>query len=156
MSDEKKIPMTQQAFDKMKTELEERSGPRRERIVNDIATARAHGDLSENAEYHAAREEQGQNEAKIRELKYKVENAEIVEVSEDGIVKPGMLVTIRHDGDEAEEYLLGQRGESDEHVILTPESPIGKAILGKSKGEAVAANIGGSESKIEIVEVKAP
>lgn len=147
--------MTQQALDKLKAELEERSGPRRERIVGDIATARAHGDLSENAEYHAAREEQGQNEAKIRELAYKVENAEVVEVTEDGVVKPGMLVTIRHEGEEPEVYLLGQRGESDEHDILTPESPIGKAVLGKSAGEIVAARIGEREIKVEIVEVKA-
>lgn len=155
MDERKKIPMTQQALDKIKSELEERSGPRRERIVADIATARAHGDLSENAEYHAAREEQGQNEAKIRELAFKLENAEIVEVTEDGVVNPGMLVTIRNEGDEPETYLLGQRGESDEYDVLTPESPIGKAILGKNAGETVAARVGERDMKVEIVEVKA-
>lgn len=157
MADEKKIEMTQAAFDKIKAELEDRQGPRRERIVNDIATARAHGDLSENAEYHAAREEQAQNEAKIRQLRFKVEHAEIVEATEDGVVRPGMVVTIRHEADdETETYLIGQRGETEDYDVLTPESPIGRALMGRSQGETVVAEVPAGELKIEILTVTAP
>jgi transcription elongation factor GreA len=157
MADEKKIEMTQAAFDKIRAELLDREGPRRERIVNDIATARAHGDLSENAEYHAAREEQGQNEAKIRQLRFKVEHAEIIEATEDGVVRPGMVVTIRHEGDdESETYLIGQRGETEEYDVLTPESPIGRALMGRSEGETAVAEVPAGELKIEILTVTAP
>ena len=157
MSDEPGIDMTQTAFDKLKAEIAEREGPRRERIVQDIATGRAHGDLSENAEYHAAREEQGQNEAKIRELRYKLENARIVEATDDGVVRPGMVVTIRHQKeDEEETYLIGQRGESEEYDVLTPESPIGKALIGRSEGETVVAEVPAGELRIELVSVTAP
>lgn len=157
MDSEKKIQLTQKSFDQLKEELTEREGPRRARIVDDIATARAHGDLSENAEYHAAREEQAQNEAKIREIRFKLENAEIVEVSEGGPVGPGVLVTIRRAGDEPETYLIGQRHEkSGEHDVLTPESPIGSALLGHNAGETVSAQLPAGEVKIEIVSIAAP
>lgn len=108
----KKVPLTQDAYDRVCEELRYREGHKREEIVSAIATARAHGDLSENAEYHAAREQQGQNEAKIRELRHKVDNAEIIELSDDDVVTPGKLVTIKYEGDdEAETYLLGDREE---------------------------------------------
>lgn len=154
---EEKIKLTQSAFDMLKQQLDEREGPIRERIVRDIATARAHGDLSENAEYHAAREEQAHNEAKIKELRYKIENADIVETFDDGVVQLGMLVVIRYEGDdETETYYVGSREEKGEYDVLTPDSPIGKALLGHSAGETATAQVPSGEIKIEVVEVKVP
>lgn len=154
---EKKVKLTRSAYEKLKEQLTEREGPLRERIVRDIATARAHGDLSENAEYHAAREEQAHNEAKIKELRYKIENAEIVETFDDGVVQLGMLVVIKHEGeDETETYYVGSREEKGEYDVLTPDSPIGKALIGHSQGETVTASVPAGDIKIEIVEVKAP
>lgn len=154
---QEKVRLTQSAFDTLKAQLEEREGPTRERIVEAIATARAHGDLSENAEYHAAREEQAHNEAKIKEIRYKLENAEVVQTFDDGVVQLGMLVVIKYEGDdETETYYVGSREEKGEHDVLTPDSPIGKALLGQSAGDIVTANVPSGDMKIEIVEVKAP
>lgn len=154
---EAKVKLTRSAYEKLQEQLTEREGPIRERIVRDIATARAHGDLSENAEYHAAREEQAHNEGKIKELRHKIENAEIVETSDDGVVQLGTLVVIRYEGDdETETYYVGSREEKGEHDVLTPDSPIGKALLGRSKGEKVSAEVPSGEIKIDIVEVKVP
>lgn len=154
---EAKVKLTRSAYEKLQEQLTEREGPIRERIVRDIATARAHGDLSENAEYHAAREEQAHNEGKIKELRHKIENAEIVETSDDGVVQLGTLVVIRYEGDdETETYYVGSREEKGEYDVLTPDSPIGKALLGRSKGEKVSAEVPSGEIKIDIVEVKVP
>ncbi len=154
---QEKVRLTQSAFDTLKAQLEEREGPIRERIVEAIATARAHGDLSENAEYHAAREEQAHNEAKIKEIRYKLENAEVVQTFDDGVVQLGMLVVIRYEGDdETETYYVGSREEKGEYDVLTPDSPIGQALLGQSAGDTVTAQVPSGDMKIEIIEVKAP
>jgi transcription elongation factor GreA len=158
MSEEKKVPLTQQAVDKLKQELDFLEGDDRQRIINDIATARAHGDLSENAEYHAAKDEQGQKEARIRQVREMLENAEIITGDDDdSVVKPGKLVTIRHVGDdESETYLLGLREErGGEFDILTPDSPLGQALLGRSPGETVVAKApNGRDLKVELLEVR--
>jgi transcription elongation factor GreA len=158
MNDIKKFQLTQQAYDRIVEELAYREGQKRDEIVKAIATARAHGDLSENAEYHASREQQGQNEAKIRELRQKIENAEIIEVSDDDVVAPGKLVTLRYEGDEdAETYLLGDREErGGDHDVLTPDSPLGRALLGRSSGETVIAEVPAGELKVEVVAIAAP
>ncbi|MGH2746358.1 MAG: transcription elongation factor GreA [Actinomycetota bacterium] len=159
MSDSKKVPLTQQAYDKLTAELDFLEGERRQKIVEAIAAARAHGDLSENAEYHAAREDQGRNEDKIRRIKQMIENAEIIDTTgdDDGVARPGKLVTIRYEGDdEAETYLLGMRAEAGEHDSLTPESPIGSALIGHRKGETVVAKVPAGELKVEILEVRRP
>ena len=157
MPEDQKIEMTRAEYDKLQEELS-RSEARRPKIIEDIATARAHGDLSENAEYHAAREEQGKNEAHIQKLTYQLENATIVEVVDDGVVAPGKVVTFRHEGeDEAETYLLGQRAmKGGEHDVLSPGSPLGQALLGGRAGETVTATVNNRDLQLEIVEVKAP
>jgi transcription elongation factor GreA len=158
MSDqEKKVPLTQQAFEKLKEELGFLEGDDRQRIIGDIATARAHGDLSENAEYHAAKDEQGQKEARIRQVRQMLENAEIITSDDDdSVVKPGKLVTIRHEGDdESETYLLGLREErGGDYDILTPDSPLGKALLGRSPGDKIVAKAPRGELKVELLEVR--
>lgn len=157
MTDEKKVPLTRQALDKLHEELGFLEGEDRERIITDIATARAHGDLSENAEYHAAKDEQGQKEARIRQVRQMLENAEIIESDDDdSVVKPGKLVTIKHEGDdEAETYLLGLREErGGDYDVLTPDSPLGQALLGHAPGDTVTAKVPAGELKVELLEVR--
>lgn len=155
MADQKTIYVTKNAHDKLKAELDELEGPLREEIIEAIATARAHGDLSENAEYHAAKDQQGLQESRVRQIRQTLENSEIVEAHDDGVISPGMVVTIRHHGDdETETYLFGMREEKGgEHDILTPESPLGRALLGHSAGETIGAEVPSGSLKVEIVEV---
>lgn len=156
MTDSKKVPLSKDAFERLKERLAFLEGEDRERIIGDISTARAHGDLSENAEYHAAKDEQGHKEAEIRKIRQMLENAEIISgQDDDGIVKPGKLVTIRHEGEEPETYLLGLREEKGgDYDVLTPDSPLGKALVGHSAGEFVVAKAPAGELKIEVVEVR--
>lgn len=140
----------------LQEELAHLEGEARTKIIEAIATARAHGDLSENAEYHAAREQQGMQEARVRQIRDMLENAEVVQGADDDIVGPGKLVTILHEGDdEPETYLLGLREEKGTgHDVLTPESPLGQALLGKKVGDKVAAAVPAGELRVEIVGVK--
>ena len=156
MTETKKVPLTQTAHDRLKERLVFLEGEDRQRIIQDIATARAHGDLSENAEYHAAKDEQGHREAEIRKIRSMLENAEIIEGDDDDEVKPGKLVTIRHEGEEPETYLLGLMEEKGgDHDVLTPDSPLGRALVGHRAGDSVVASVPAGELKIEIVEVRA-
>lgn len=156
MPEHEKIEMTRAEFDKLQEELKRCEG-RRPKIIDDIATARAHGDLSENAEYHAAREEQGKNEAQIAKLSYQLESATIVDVVDDGVVSPGKVVTFRHEGEDPETYLLGQRAmKGGEHDVLSPDSPLGRALLGGKAGQTVTAKVHDRDLQLEIVDVKAP
>ncbi|MDQ4142919.1 MAG: transcription elongation factor GreA [Actinomycetota bacterium] len=158
MDEQKKNEMTRDAYDRLKSELDQLEGEGRRSIIDAIATARAHGDLSENAEYHAAREQQGMQEARVRQIRQMLEDAVIVEVKDDGVVKPGMLVTIKMGGDdEAETYLLGLREQKGgDHDVLTPESPLGRSLVGRSAGETVKAQVPRGELEIEIVSVTTP
>src|SRR5918996_5542246 len=140
MENEKRTPLTKQAFERLEEELRWLEGEARQKTIEDIATARAHGDLSENAEYHAAKDQQGLQEARVRQLRQMIENVEIINADDDdGIVAPGKLVTILHKGDdEPETYFVGLREEKGgEHDVLTPDSPLGKALAGHSVGETV-------------------
>jgi transcription elongation factor GreA len=157
MEDEKRTPLTKQAFDRLKEELRFLEGEARQRAIEDIATARAHGDLSENAEYHAAKDHQGLQEARIRQVKQMIESAEIIEGDDtDGTVRVGQLVTIQHEGDdEPETYLLGLREEkSGSFDILTPDSPLGRSLLGHSAGETVVAEVPAGRLKVRVVDVQ--
>lgn len=158
MAEEKKIPITKHAHERLAEELAYLEGEGRSKVINLIATARAHGDLSENAEYHAAREQQGMQEARARQVRHILENGEIIETADDDVVSPGKLVTIRYDGDdEAETYLLGLIEEKGgDHDVLTPESPLGRALLGKMAGDTVVAQVPAGDLKVEIVAVTAP
>jgi transcription elongation factor GreA len=157
MEDEKRTPLTKEAFDRLKEELRFLEGEARQRAIEDIATARAHGDLSENAEYHAAKDHQGLQEARIRQVKQMIESAEIIEGDDtDGTVRVGQLVTIQHEGDdEPETYLLGLREEkSGSFDILTPDSPLGRSLLGHSAGETVVAEVPAGRLKVRVVDVQ--
>jgi transcription elongation factor GreA len=135
--------LTQEAFDTVKAELASLSTDGRREIAKRIEAARAEGDLSENGGYHAAKEEQGKLEARIRQLQHLLHRARVGErPADDGTVAPGMVVTVRFAGDdETETFLLGSREmasmDAVEHEIYSPNSPLGSAISGHSIGETV-------------------
>jgi transcription elongation factor GreA len=158
MEQNKKSPLTQNAYDRLQAELAWLEGEAREKVISDIATARAHGDLSENAEYHAAKDQQGLQEARIRQLRQMIENAEIIEARDDGIVKPGTIVTIRYQGDtEPESYFFGLREEKQGgYDVVTPDSPLGRALLGRSAGDTVTAKVPAGELEVDIEAVSVP
>ena len=137
------IWLTQDAFDKLQAELENLKGPVRSEIVARISAARDEGDLKENGGYHAAREEQGKTEARIRQLEDMLRRAQVGETpADDGIVEPGMKVTYKFAGDadaDAETFLLGAREMADTTnlQVFSPQSPLGSAIIGKRTGETV-------------------
>ncbi|MCL2541894.1 MAG: transcription elongation factor GreA [Nocardioidaceae bacterium] len=143
-TDQGKVWLTQDAYEKLKSELEHLKGPRRAEIVAEISAARDEGDLKENGGYHAAREEQGKNEARITQLEQMLEKAEIGETpADDGVVEPGMVVTYKFEGDDDEDaesfLLLGSReGAPSDVTVYTPEAPLGAAINGRNKGETVS------------------
>ncbi|WP_391496382.1 GreA/GreB family elongation factor [Gardnerella swidsinskii] len=139
MAEEKTILLTQEAYDKLKEELEHREGEYREEITERIAAARAEGDLSENGGYQAAREEQGKNEGRINELIVKLRNAKILEAPKDGTVGNGSLVTLELAGREMT-YVLGSRdiAVATDYDVISPESPIGAAIMGAHTGDTVS------------------
>ena len=157
MEAKKRVPLTQNAYDRLQEELVHLEGDARAKIIDDIATARAHGDLSENAEYHAAKDQQGLQEARVRQIKEMLENVEIIHAKDDGVIKPGKLVTLRYEGEDPETYLLGLREErGGDHDILTPDSPIGQALVGHVVGETLVAKAPSGDLKIEILAVEAP
>ena len=136
------IWVTQEAYERLQEELNHLRGEVRANITAKIAQAREEGDLSENGGYHAAREEQGKNEARIRQLEDRLRRAQIGEKpADDGLVEAGMKVTIRFAGDSTTEtFLLGSREllSMDSAVdldIYSPTSPLGAAISGKSVGD---------------------
>ena len=151
------IWLTQEAHDKLQGELSNLRGPVRDEIVARIAAARDEGDLRENGGYHAAREEQGKAEARIRQLEDMLRRAQVGETPpDDGIVEPGMVVTIRWAGDsDTEEFLLGAREMADETAglqVYSPQSPMGSALVGCKVGDEVdytAPN--GKVLKVEVV-----
>jgi len=152
------IWLTQDAFDKLQGELENLRGPVRAEIVARISAAREEGDLKENGGYHAAREEQGKIEARIRQLEDMLRRAQVGETpADDGVVEPGMKVSYRFVGDdEVETFLLGAR-EMEETTaglqVFSPQSPLGAAIIGAKKGDTVSyAAPHGKELKVEIVD----
>jgi transcription elongation factor GreA len=150
--------LTQEAFDKAKAELEQLTTSGRSEIAKRIEAARAEGDLSENGGYHAAKEEQGKQEARIRQLQDLLHRAVVgQQPPDDGVVEPGMLVTVRFAGEEeTETFLLGSREmaalDSFEHEVYSPQSPLGSAIDGTSVGDTVRYEApNGREIEVDIV-----
>ena len=152
--------LTQEGYDRLQEELAERSGPRRTEITKRIEAAREEGDLKENGGYHAAKEEQGKNEARIRVLKHLLEHAQIgsPEAHEDEVAH-GKVVTVRFvEFDEEETFLLGLREEAAHASVevYSPTSPLGQAVLGKLKGDVTSYTLAnGKTVTVEIVTVTA-
>ncbi|MEX2324770.1 MAG: transcription elongation factor GreA [Nitriliruptoraceae bacterium] len=130
--------LSQEAYNRLKGELETLVTDGRPAISAEIETARAHGDLRENAEYHAAKDEQGKMEARIRQIEALLRDAKIGQPDDTDHVRPGLKVVLEVDGDE-ETYLIGSREDRhDELEILSSESPMGQAILGQPVGASVS------------------
>ena len=155
-SDQNVIWLTSEAFDKLQEELENLRGPVRSEVIARISAAREEGDLKENGGYHAAREEQGKMEARIRQLEDILRRAGVGETPpNDGIVEPGMVVTYRFVGEkETEEFLLGAREIEPEGLkVYSPQSPLGSAILGAKKGDTVTYTApNGKDLQVEIAD----
>jgi len=154
---EKATWITQETYDRLKAELEQLSGSGRTEIAKKIEAAREEGDLKENGGYHAAKEEQGKQEARIRQLEKTLQEAEVGESPADnGIVGPGMVVTVRFPGDEQTTFLLGSREDAGLNLeVYSPQSPLGHAVMGKQVGDsAVYALPNGREVTVEVVAVK--
>ena len=147
-----KFIMTAEGYLEAETELNELKNVRRLEIIEAIKEARAQGDLSENADYDAARNEQAIVEAKIQELEYKLEHAEIIDNTDKNIVNLGSIVTISYDDGETEEYKLVGSMEADPFENkISNESPLGIALLKHKIGDVVevASPNGGYNIKIE-------
>lgn len=156
MAEEKTILLTQEAYDKLKEELEHRQGEYRDEITERIATARAEGDLSENGGYQAAREEQGKNEGRINELIVKLRNTKILKAPKAGLVGNGSIVTLDLAGNKVT-YVLGSRdiAVATDYDVISPESPIGAAIMDAKQGDEVTYKApNGRDIKVNILESK--
>jgi len=151
--------LTQEAFDRLKGELDELI-TNRPVIATEINARREEGDLKENGGYHAAREEQSKQETRIRTLQELLNEAQVgVRPSSDGTVEPGMVVTVSYDGDaeDSETFLLGSREEGMHGAmqVYSPQSPLGAAIRGATPGEAREYELpNGKTQKVTVVECK--
>ncbi|CAM5649346.1 MULTISPECIES: transcription elongation factor GreA [Streptomyces] len=151
--------LTQEAYDKLKEELEYLSGPARTEIAAKIAAAREEGDLRENGGYHAAKEEQGKQELRVRQLTQLLENAKVGEApAAEGVVAPGMVVTIAFDGDEDDTltFLLASREYASEEIeTYSPQSPLGTGVNGKKVGEDAEYELpNGKKASVKILKAE--
>ena len=151
------IPMTVNGSESLRAELAQRKGGIRQSIVKDIAEARAHGDLKENAEYHAAREQQSLNEGRIQEIESKLADAQIIDVTKipaTGKVIFGVTVTIA-DGDGEMTYQIVGEDEADlKQGKISVLSPISRALIGKETGDVASVNSPSGVKDYEIIKVE--
>ena len=132
--------LTQEAFDRLSAELEQAKGPRRADIVAKIEAAREEGDLKENGGYHAAKDEQGKLEARIRQLTQLLRDAKVGDApTSAGVGGPGMVVEVRYEGDDdAERFLIGSREDKADIPVYSANSPLGLALTGAKVGDSVS------------------
>jgi transcription elongation factor GreA len=153
-----KVPMTIEGFKTLEQELHRLKSVERPRIIQQISDAREHGDLSENAEYHAAKEAQGMNEAKVAELEDKVSRAEVIDVSKlsGDTVKFGATVTLE-DEDSGEKVKYKIVGDAEANVRdgkVSISSPIARALIGKSKGDSAEVTTPKGSRSYEILKLE--
>ena len=154
-----KEPITIEGLKKLKEELEDLKKNKRPKVVAAIAEARAHGDLKENAEYHAAKEQQSHNEGRIQEIENSIATANVIDVtklSNDGKVIFGSTVSLQNlDTNEKIEYKIVGKDEADlKHKLIFFKSPIGKGLIGKNKGDLVEITTPNGVKNFEISDVK--
>lgn len=151
-----KFFMTKEGLDAAKKQLDYLTRIKRAEIVERIQEARSHGDLSENAEYDAARNEQAANEGEIAELEYKIRNAQIIEENDDNsLVHIGSVVTV-YDGDLEEETVYTIMGTTEADAmrgIISNESPVGMALLHHKKGDVVSVKAPDGEYQLKILKI---
>lgn len=153
-----RVPMTSGGYTRMEEEFKRLKTVERPAVIQAIAEAREHGDLSENAEYHAAKEQQGHIEARIQELESKLSRAQVIDISElsGDTVKFGATVEIvDEDTDEERKFQIVGEDESDpKNGRLSLTSPIARALINKSVGDSVEVNTPGGAKSYEILTVK--
>ena len=153
-----KIPMTAEGYAALERELKQRQSEERPRIIQQITDARTHGDLSENAEYHAAKEEQAHNEGRIAELEDKLARAEVIDVSKlsGDTVKFGATVTlVDEDTEEKVKYkIVGDSEASVKDGKISISSPIARALIGKAKGEAAEVSTPKGPRSYEVLKIE--
>jgi transcription elongation factor GreA len=149
--------LTQEAFDRLTAELEQLTGPARIEIASRIEAAREEGDLKENGGYHAAKDEQGKIEARIRSLTELLKHATVTEAEFDGTVEPGTVVTATIAGDSST-FLVGNReivAEGSDLTVYSPVSPVGAAIVGLRAGAKTTYTApNGKEIAVEVTKVE--
>lgn len=157
MPEEEKYYLTEEGKEKLQKELEELEGPKREEIARRLKSAIEMGDLSENADYINAKEDQGFIEGKIQEIKHILHNATVVKKSENGrdTVGVGCTVTVKEDGQSPETfYVVGSKEADPIENKISHASPIGKALLDKKEGESVTVRTPGGEIQLKILKIE--
>ncbi len=154
-----KVPMTERGAVSLREELKRLKGTDRPRVIQAIADARAHGDLKENAEYHAAREQQSFMEGRIQEIEGKLSNAEIIDVTKVNaggkvIFGATMLLADEDAGTEVTYQIVGEDEADIKAGRISVNSPIARGLIGKMEGDSVAIRTPAGEKQFEIVEVR--
>lgn len=154
-----KFPLTVKGAEKLREELKRLKGTDRPKVIEAIAEARAHGDLKENAEYHAAREQQSFIEGRIKEIEGKLSNAEIIDISQmnaNGKVIFGatVLLSDENDGSEVTYQIVGEDEADIKSGLLNINSPIARGLIGKEEGDVVDIQTPGGVKSYEILEVR--
>jgi transcription elongation factor GreA len=151
-------PLSRSAYDRLRAEFEDLTTRGRIEIAQKIEAARLLGDLSENGDYHAAKDEQGHMEGRIRQLEHILDTAEIIDNAPEGEVGPGTIVTILYEGDDddaAERYLVGNMEEKAGGLdVMSPDSPLGAALIGASAGTWVEYQAPNGVLKVKVVAVE--
>ncbi len=149
--------LSRSAYDRLQAEHYDLSTRGRIEVAQKIETARLMGDLSENGDYHAAKDEQGHMEGRIRQLEHVLEHAEIIESVGEGVVAAGTIVTIMYEGDtadDAETYLVGHMEEKTGDLdVMSPHSPIGAALVGAAVGSWVEYQAPNGMLRVQVLKV---
>ena len=154
-----KVPITVRGADLLQKELQDLKKNRRPKVIEAIADARAHGDLKENAEYHAAREEQGFIEGRISDIEAKLSNATIIDVTQmnaNGKIIFGTTVDVADEetGDELTYQIVGDDEADIKNNMISISSPIARALIGKEEGDVAEVQTPGGVRSLEIVEIR--
>jgi transcription elongation factor GreA len=153
-----KVPMTVEGFQKLEAELHRLKAEERPRIIQQISDAREHGDLSENAEYHAAKEAQGLNEARVAEIEDKIGRAEVIDPAKlsGTTIKFGATVTLTDEdsGDKVKYKIVGEHEANVREGKISINSPIARALIGKSKGESAEVTTPRGARSYEILKIE--
>jgi transcription elongation factor GreA len=153
------IPMTVEGAERLREELQQRKSVLRQEITQAIAEARAHGDLKENAEYHAAREQQSFNEGRIQEIEGKLADAQVIDIAKmpagEKVIFGATVTLLDVDADQTTTYQIVGEDEADLKIKkISVMSPIARALIGKSVGDAVTVTTPGGEKEYEVDEVE--
>jgi len=153
-----RVPMTVAGYKSLEDELQRLKAVERPRIIAAISEARAHGDLSENAEYHAAKEQQGLNEARVAELEDKISRAEVIDVSKmsGDTIKFGATVSLEDDdtGDKVKYSIVGDAEANLREGKISISSPIARALIGKTKGDNVEVTTPKGSRSFQVLKVE--